>query len=603
MCVKMTLKMVALCSLQVTGKPDVRFTSHGSVLEVPVRITVNQHADTIDGLIARRQFLHMGMLNNLKSEVEQELKSLDVLLQQVSHLGGNDTVVGASEGVESEHKIQAFVDSARATCKSLMDKHRLETTDAFNDDEQFSELVKEGVGMKKEALKGDAKYVLLGAWLRTACTAGSFDMYQALVQAGADTSGAGADKDGKTLLLAACEGGNFAIFDALIKAGADASGADADKDGKTLLLAACEGGSLEICEALIKAGADASVQDNWGRTPLLAACEGGNFVMCEALIKADADVSVQDKGGRTPLLAACEGGNMAIFDAVIKAGADASGADADKDCKTLLLAACEGGSLEICEALVEAGADIHIARHDGATTLALSVKSANWKLVEYVLQRRSKVLDSSDPIVVASDLVQLASAYVQPVGIHAQLRDGASPLALRGEMGALLSALETTKDIIGADHAATLKVQLGHVRAFVDHHHKVLQNPPVSLAHTVTQLAAQEPDVVFGGGQATMPATETANQPAMIEWLNKPQTTRPCQWTQQAGESVKGVAYSPDGTRLARAVGNDVVVCDAVSGFEVCRLTGHRYFLRCMQEIQNHTYNHRRHSGPGLSNV
>ena len=535
MCVKMTLKMVALCSLQVTGKPDVRFTSHGSVLEVPVRITVNQHADTIDGLIARRQFLHMGMLNNLKSEVEQELKSLDVLLQQVSHLGGNDTVVGASEGVESEHKIQAFVDSARATCKSLMDKHRLETTDAFNDDEQFSELVKEGVGMKKEALKGDGKCVLLGACLRDSCTAGSFDMYQALVQAGADTSGAGADKDGKTLLLAACEGGNFAI--------------------------------------------------------------------CEALIKADADISVQDKGGRTPLLAACEGGNFAIFDALIKAGADASGADADKDGKTLLLAACKGGSLEICEALVEAGADIHIARHDGATTLALSVKSANWKLVEYVLQRRSNVLDSSDPIVVASDLVQLASAYVQPVGIHAQLRDGASPLALRGEMGALLSALETTKDIIGADHAATLKVQLGHVRAFVDHHHKVLQNPPVSLAHTVTQLAAQEPDVVFGGGQATMPATETANQPAMIEWLNKPQTTRPCQWTQQAGESVKGVAYSPDGTRLARAVGNDVVVCDAVSGFEVCRLTGHRYFLRCMQEIQNHTYNHRRHSGPGLSNV
>merc|ERR1712166_1280302 len=302
--------------------------------------------------------------------------------------------------------------------------------------------------------------------------------------------------------------GNFAIFDALIKAGADASGADADKDGKTLLLAACEGGSL---------------------------------VICEALIKADADASVQDKGGRTPLLAACEGGNMAIFDAVIKAGAD-----------------------------------IHIARHDGATTLALSVKSANWKLVEYVLQRRSNVLDSSDPIVVASDLVQLASAYVQPVGIHAQLRDGASPLSLRGEMGALLSALETTRDIIGADHAATLKVQLGHVRAFVDHHSSILQNPPVSLAHTVTQLAAQEPDVVFGGGQATMPATETANQPAMIEWLNKPQTTRPCQWTLRAGESVNGVAYSSDGTKLARAVGSDVVVCDAVSGFEVCRLTGHR---------------------------
>jgi len=35
------------------------------------------------------------------------------------------------------------------------------------------------------------------------------------------------------------------------------------------------------------------------------------------------------------------------------------------------------------------------------------------------------------------------------------------------------------------------------------------------------------------------------------------------------------VAYSPDGARLALAAGSDVVICDATTGFQVCRLRGH----------------------------
>ena len=552
-------------SVQVTGNPTVRFTSRGSVLEVPVRITINQHADTMDGLIGRRSFLHMGMLNNLKSEVEQVLKGLDALLYKVSHLGCNHALVGGSEEAEYEQNVRAFVDSTRATCKSLMDKHSLETNDAFNDDAQFSKLVTEGVSMKQLALRGDTIYVLLGAWLQTACTAGSFEMYQTLLQAGAKASAQ--DTAGRTPLLAACEGGSLEIYEALIKAGVDAS--VQDKRGRTLLLAACERGSFEICEVLIEAGAGVSVQDKRGRTPLLAACERGSSEIYEALIKAGADASAKDSMGKTLLLAACEGGSFAIFEALIKGGADTSGEQ--------MMAACKTGSLEIYEALVATGADTQVA-YDGATALGLSVVSGNWKLVEFVLRQRSNALDSSDPtlIVVASDLVQLASVYVQAFGIDAQLRNGVSPLALKGEMGALLSALETSKDdITGAGHAAALKVQLGNVRAFVDHHGEILQQPPVPLAHTLMQLATQEADVVFGGDYATMPAAQAANQPPMIHWVNKPQTTRPCRWTLRAGHEVSGVAYSPDGARLALAAASAVVICDTATGFEVCRLRGH----------------------------
>jgi len=41
--------------------------------------------------------------------------------------------------------------------------------------------------------------------------------------------------------------------------------------------------------------------------------------------------------------------------------------------------------------------------------------------------------------------------------------------------------------------------------------------------------------------------------------------------------SVKVVDFSPDGSRLARAEGNLVVVCDTTTGFVECTLSGHTY--------------------------
>ena len=37
----------------------------------------------------------------------------------------------------------------------------------------------------------------------------------------------------------------------------------------------------------------------------------------------------------------------------------------------------------------------------------------------------------------------------------------------------------------------------------------------------------------------------------------------------------RAVAFSPDGSRLARAEGNLVVVCDTTTGFVECTLSGH----------------------------
>ena len=108
-------------------------------------------------------------------------------------------------------------------------------------------------------------------------------------------------------------------------------------------------------------------------------------------------------------------------------------------------------------------------------------------------------------------------------------------------------------------------MQLRRVRAFINYHFDILQDPPVSLAHTVMQLAELVAVVLFWQDHAKMAGPEASYQPIIIERLNKPQHTaaaRLCLLTLQMGDKVGVVAYSPDGAKLTRAQGVVVVVCD-----------------------------------------
>ena len=535
-----------LCSLEVKGKPQILFTDKGPVLEVKLGITVNQKAETIDGLVGRRQFLHEGMLSNLKREVESELKPVDTLLSTIISLAtGVAASMGGSKKIKSEQVLDAFAKEARQTYQEVAQRHAKKSAAEFNDDDEYSGLVTEAVDMKKTALKEGSYYKLLGAW------------------------------------FADCAKADVRVLEAVVRQldanmWSDARVVDTNT-GETPLLAACSAGSVEIVEALIKAGADATALDKNGNTPLLAACGARSYEIYEALIKGGADTSTADKNGNTPLLAACGAGSYEIFEALIKGGADTNTADIHG--KTPLLAACGAGSYEICKALIKAGADVRQApRHDGdATAFTLSVMSGNWSLVE-LLRKHNKIgleLSSPSPLASASNFLELATAYAQPHGIHARVRDR-SALALKAEMGALVALLEqlVEKDSTRMDLAKT-RDKVSHARAFVNHHADLLQNPPVALSHAVIQLALQEPDDVFGGNDAQMPAADEDGQSATIEWFNKPQSSRPCQLTIKGEGAVRSVAYSKDGRKLARAEGNAVVVCCAKSGIEQWRLRGH----------------------------
>jgi hypothetical protein len=115
------------------------------------------------------------------------------------------------------------------------------------------------------------------------------------------------------------------------------------------------------------------------------------------------------------------------------------------------------------------------------------------------------------------------------------------------------------------------------VRAFINCHIDLLQDlttlAPLTVTDVVKQLVLQESDSIFGSDTAPQ---WTASIERGVVWVKKPPVQHALRLTMQAGGAVKCLAYAVDGSRLARARRNDVVLCDAVSGFEVHWLKGHR---------------------------
>ena len=313
--------------------------------------------------------------------------------------------------------------------------------------------------------------------------------------------------------------------------------------------------------------------DEKGRTPLLEACRAGNVEIAQNLITVDAEAAaaVKDMEGRTPLLEACRAGSVEIVENLIKVGADA--AVKDMEGRTPLLEACRAGSVEISGVLIKAGADVRATRYDGLTPLSNSILSGSMHLIELVT--RSIAGYPSDPNH-DSYMQNLAQAYLQCSNLEAWIRGGTSLIALQGHIGALLSSPPLSSSVKPA-----MKDQLSNVRAFLNHNKRLLEEDPSQwpVEHTVLQLASQEPDGVFAHTESMRCDDDDASlatKPPLIDWLNKPARHR-CRLTMRARDGVKSVVYSKCGSKLVRAEGNDIVVCDAVTGFVESTLRGHRY--------------------------
>ena len=279
-----------------------------------------------------------------------------------------------------------------------------------------------------------------------------------------------------------------------------------------------------------------------GRCAVHAAAEQGDRALLELMVGAGAALNVQDPDGNTPLLAACTAGNLELAQVLLDKGADASAATHKGN--TPLLAAVAAGNARLARELAARGANVRASRKDGASVLALALLSKNEACIELALTQgpnrredqgtlgvRASVQPLAEaclvPAQIGAWMLCLASAFLQPCNIAAWLQEGASPLVLKGEIGALIVTLEVG-DADGP--VAGMKLQLSHMRALLDFHAVFLKDPPVPLAHAVTQLAAQEPGLVCEGPKDAKDGQTTATYD-IIEIINNPE--RALQWTIQ----------------------------------------------------------------------
>ena len=231
--------------------------------------------------------------------------------------------------------------------------------------------------------------------------------------------------------------------------------------------------------------------------------------------------------------------------------------------ETILTTACRVGNFEVFDALVKAGADVNVVRRDGTSALQLAIVSGNAR----ILTCMPKMIDYDESAEI-SYVRCLSLAFLAPNHIFRWLKDGRSARELLGVVCALMASAATERP---------MQDRLSHVRAFINCHIDLLQDQkplaPLTVTDVVKQLVLQESDSVFDSN--TDPQWSASVERGVV-WVNKPPVQHACRWTMQAGGPVNSVSYSAEGSRLARAEGNDVVVCDAVSGFEVHRLKGHR---------------------------
>jgi len=240
------------------------------------------------------------------------------------------------------------------------------------------------------------------------------------------------------------------------------------------------------------------------------------------------DVNETDSEGNSPLLLACRSGNLEIAKILVVA---------NKRGDTPLPATVRAGKVELAKTLVCCfEADVNVINGDGASALHLvnaADNAGSLEMFETLLKYGADVN------------VLLCEAPVgglrRPKQYFCWLKDGLSPRELLGLVCALTASTATERPMID-----------------------LLQDPkplaPLTVTDVVKQLVLQESDSVLDN---TDPKC-TASVERGVVWVNKPPVQQACRWTIQAG-GAKSVVYSVDGSRLVRAEGNDVVVCDAVS--------------------------------------
>lgn len=167
------------------------------------------------------------------------------------------------------------------------------------------------------------------ARLLSAAERGDAEAIGARVRSGADPDAR--DRWGNSALALACEGRHWEAMEALLDLGADPSGAG----GPAPLFQALKGdkdGAAGAMERLIGAGASLEARDAQGWTPLMRAAFAGSLRQARVLLEAGADPNAADEHGQRALSVALGGslGGLELRELAIlllDAGADPEARD------------------------------------------------------------------------------------------------------------------------------------------------------------------------------------------------------------------------------------------------------------------------------------
>ncbi|XP_046571006.1 ankyrin repeat domain-containing protein 17-like [Haliotis rubra] len=173
--------------------------------------------------------------------------------------------------------------------------------------------------------------------------AGDMDVFNFLVEKGADLSKVGIEK--KNILHVACAGENVEIIKNLLKH--DIVDIDSrDKDGLTPVMYTAKDGCKDVFDVLVKWGADLSLLDDDNDNILHLACGGNSIEIVKYLLKHNiVDINSRDRKEYTPaMIAACEG-HEAVFFLLVDHEADLTIMNDVGD--NILDIACKGGNVHI----------------------------------------------------------------------------------------------------------------------------------------------------------------------------------------------------------------------------------------------------------------
>lgn len=275
---------------------------------------------------------------------------------------------------------------------------------------EIAKLFIEPSGSYPERVPPTGRLKLLGAQTKygtpliAACSKGSLELCNLLLNHQADPNVSSSIGTYGTPLLAACSGGDTELCRLLLGHKADPNISSSIGEYSTPLIAACSGEHAELCFLLLDHGAaidataladrrlwlltaicsrgnryfdshrplvwhegiDVNAQlplssGEYG-TALIAACAQGKVQVCRFLVEtasARVDLEVSSGNYGTALIAACAQGHVEICRFLVEAaGAEVNAAVSSGKYGTALVAACAEGNVEICRLLVEKGAQV-----------------------------------------------------------------------------------------------------------------------------------------------------------------------------------------------------------------------------------------------------